>query len=172
MSVFDDFQRMWLMRFPNNSLSNEWEEDVKASLSRHKIKIVELTKELEQEMLYVEYLERLLSDVEKYKNEGGDATAFTKAAQVTTTTSSTTTTTAISGDIDGSEDGKTNTGAVGGGATVTTNDSRNEVCIIKHEWKEEEEEDKYKTMPLINSHNMHITSHIIVLLLLLLFVRA
>lgn len=127
MSVFDDFQRMWLMRFPNNSLSNEWEEDVKASLSRHKIKIVELTKELEQEMLYVEYLERLLSDVEKYKNEGGDATAFTKAAQVTTTS-----TTAISGDIDGNDD-KTNTGAVGGGTTVTTNDSRNEVGIFKHE---------------------------------------
>lgn len=125
MSVFDDFQRMWLMRFPNNSLSNEWEEDVKASLNRHKLKIVELTKELEQEMLYVEYLERLLSDVEKYKSEGGDATAFTKSAfqqqQMTTTTT-------INSESNRSED-KANAGAVGGANLTTTNDVRNEVRI-------------------------------------------
>lgn len=75
MSVFSDFQRMWMMRFPDNSLSSEWEDDVKASLQRHKQKIVDLSKELEQEMLYVEYLERLLSDVEQYRKSGRDPTA-------------------------------------------------------------------------------------------------
>lgn len=72
MSVFSDFQRMWKVRFPDNSLSCEWEDDVKASLRRHKQKIVDLSKELEQEMLYVEYLERLLTDVERYRCSGID----------------------------------------------------------------------------------------------------
>lgn len=120
MSVFDDFQRMWLMRFPNNSLSNEWEEDVKASLNRHKVKIVELTKELEQEMLYVEYLERLLSDVEKYKSDGGDATALTKLAQMTTTTT-------INSETSDRNDDNMGGSAAAGGSVGTTNDSRNEV---------------------------------------------
>lgn len=72
MSVFADFQRMWLKRFPDNSLSSEWEDDVRVSLQRHKQKVVDLSKELEQEMLYVEYLERLLSDVEEFRKSGGD----------------------------------------------------------------------------------------------------
>lgn len=72
MSVFADFQRMWLKRFPDNSLSSEWEDDVRVSLQRHKQKVVDLSKELEQEMLYVEYLERLLSDVEEFRKAGGD----------------------------------------------------------------------------------------------------
>lgn len=60
MSVFDDFQKMWGSRY--GSLSNfvEWDQDVRASLQRHRDKIDELTKELEQERLYCEYLERLL----------------------------------------------------------------------------------------------------------------
>lgn len=87
MSVFSDFQRMWLMRFPDNSLSNEWEQDVKTSLHRHKQKIIDLSKELEQEMLYVDYLERLLADVEKFRNNGGDPTAlFSTNCSVTTKT--------------------------------------------------------------------------------------
>lgn len=72
MSVFADFQRMWLKRFPDNSLSSEWEDDVRVSLQRHKQKVIDLSKELEQEMLYVEYLERLLSDVEEFRKSGGD----------------------------------------------------------------------------------------------------
>lgn len=72
MSVFGDFQRMWMKRFPDNALSNEWENDVRFSLQRHKQKVIDMTKELEQEMLYVEYLERLLSDVEAVRHDGGD----------------------------------------------------------------------------------------------------
>lgn len=80
MSVFSDFQRLWMQRFPQSSLSDAWEQDVRASLERHKQKIVELSKELEQETLYVEYLERLLSDVEKFRETGGDPTALFEAA--------------------------------------------------------------------------------------------
>lgn len=72
MSVFADFRRMWMKRFPENSLSSEWEADVRVSLQRHKQKVEDLSKELEQEMLYVEYLERLLSDVEDFRKAGGD----------------------------------------------------------------------------------------------------
>lgn len=74
MSVFADFQRMWMKRFPDNALSSEWENDVRFSLQRHKQKVIDMTKELEQEMLYVEYLERLLSDVEAFRQGGGDPT--------------------------------------------------------------------------------------------------
>lgn len=80
MSVFSDFQRMWVQRFPQSSLSDAWELDVKASLERHKQKISDLTKELEQETLYVEYLERLLSDVEKFRESGGDPSGMIDAA--------------------------------------------------------------------------------------------
>lgn len=80
MSVFSDFQRMWVQRFPQSSLSDAWEQDVRASLERHKQKITDLTKELEQETLYVEYLERLLSDVEKFRESGGDPSALFDAA--------------------------------------------------------------------------------------------
>lgn len=76
MSVFSDFQRMWMMRFPDNSLSSEWEQDVKSSLHRHKQKISDLSKELEQEMLYVAYLEKLLADVEQFRSNGGDPIAL------------------------------------------------------------------------------------------------
>lgn len=72
MSVFADFQRMWMKRFPDNSLSTEWEDDVRVSLQRHKQRVIDLSKELEQEMLYVEYLERLLSDVAEFRKAGGD----------------------------------------------------------------------------------------------------
>lgn len=80
MSVFSDFQRMWVQRFPQSSLSDAWEQDVRASLQRHKQKMADLSKELEQEQLYVEYLERLLNDVEKHRELGGDpATVFAAA---------------------------------------------------------------------------------------------
>lgn len=85
MSVFGDFQRLWVQRFPQSSLSDAWEQDVRASLQRHKQKIQELTKELEQETLYVEYLERLLSDVEKLREAGGDPTTLFEAATTSST---------------------------------------------------------------------------------------
>lgn len=72
MSVFDEFQRMWMQKFPHSNLSDKWEQDVRASLSRHRLKIVDLTKELEQETQYCEYLERLLLDVEKFRENGSD----------------------------------------------------------------------------------------------------
>ncbi|XP_034473522.1 active breakpoint cluster region-related protein isoform X2 [Drosophila innubila] len=92
MSVFNDFQRLWMQRFPQSSLSDAWEQDVRASLERHKIKIAELSKELEQETLYVEYLERLLSDVEKYRESGGDPTTLFEAATGNPGATTTTTT--------------------------------------------------------------------------------
>lgn len=67
MSVFGDFQRVWLQRFPNSALPAAWEEDVRANLAKHKQKVAVLKEELEKEEFYVEYLERLLSDVEQHK---------------------------------------------------------------------------------------------------------
>ena len=80
MSVFSDFQRMWVQRFPQSSLSDAWEQDVRASLMRHRQKITDLTKELEQEKMYVDYLESLLNDVEKYRDAGGDPTSLFEEA--------------------------------------------------------------------------------------------
>lgn len=91
MSVFSDFQRMWVQRFPQSTLSDAWEQDVRASLHRHKQKIADLTKEIEQEKLYVGYLERLLSDVEQFRESGGDPSAIFDAANPTVTGKSLTT---------------------------------------------------------------------------------
>lgn len=67
MSVFGDFQRVWVQRFPDSALPAAWEEDVRANLAKHKQKVAVLREELEKEEFYVEYLETLLSDVEKHK---------------------------------------------------------------------------------------------------------
>lgn len=67
MSVFGDFQRVWVQRFPESVLPAAWEEDVRANLAKHKQKVAILREELEKEEFYVEYLETLLSDVEKHK---------------------------------------------------------------------------------------------------------
>lgn len=104
MSVFSDFQRLWVStviqhrrsscwdlthetfqqeKFPDSDLSAAWIEDVKLSLQRHREKIVDLTKELEQETLYVEYLERLLSEVERYRDSGSDPAKLFAAATPT-----------------------------------------------------------------------------------------
>lgn len=72
MSVFGDFQRVWLQRFPNSALPAAWEEDVRANLAKHKQKVALLKEELEKEEFYVEYLERLLSDVEQHKKNADD----------------------------------------------------------------------------------------------------
>lgn len=53
------------------------------SLARHREKIVELSKELEQETLYVEYLERLLGEVEKYRDSGPETALIFDAATPT-----------------------------------------------------------------------------------------
>lgn len=67
MSVFGDFQRVWVQRFPDSALPAAWEEDVRANLAKHKQKVAILREELEKEEFYVEYLETLLSDVAKHK---------------------------------------------------------------------------------------------------------
>lgn len=69
MSVFGDFQQVWLQRFPDSPLPGAWEEDVRANLAKHKQKVALLKEELEKEQFYVEYLERLLSDVEQHKKK-------------------------------------------------------------------------------------------------------
>lgn len=75
MSVFGDFQRVWVQRFPESALPAAWEEDVRANLAKHKQKVAILREELEKEEFYVEYLETLLSDVEKHKAIQGSRTA-------------------------------------------------------------------------------------------------
>lgn len=69
MSVFGDFQQVWSQRFPHSSLPAAWEEDVRANLAKHKQKVSLLKEELEKEEFYVEYLERLLRDVEEHKKK-------------------------------------------------------------------------------------------------------
>lgn len=69
MSVFGDFQQVWGQRFPESPLPGAWEEDVRANLAKHKQKVSLLREELEKEEFYVEYLERLLSDVEQHKKK-------------------------------------------------------------------------------------------------------
>lgn len=71
MSVFGDFQQVWFKRFPDSALPAAWEEDVRANLAKHKQKVSLLKEELEKEEFYVEYLERLLSDVEEHKKKIG-----------------------------------------------------------------------------------------------------
>ena len=66
-------------KFPDSDLSAEWIKDVKLSLERHREKIVDLTTELEQEKLYVEYLERLLGEVERSRDSGTTALIFDAA---------------------------------------------------------------------------------------------
>lgn len=72
MSVYGDFQRVWVQRFPESALPAAWEEDVRANLAKHKQKVAILREELEKEEFYVEYLETLLSDVEKHKAASQD----------------------------------------------------------------------------------------------------
>lgn len=69
MSVFGDFQQVWLQRFPQSDLPARWEEDVRANLAKHKQKVKTLKEELEKEEVYVEYLERLISDIEESKKK-------------------------------------------------------------------------------------------------------
>ncbi|XP_071445756.1 active breakpoint cluster region-related protein [Hetaerina americana] len=76
MSVFGDFRRVWVQRFPGSDLPAAWEEDVRANLATHKQKVAVLREELEKEEFYVEYLERLLADVEKHKVDSASDPGF------------------------------------------------------------------------------------------------
>ncbi|KAL0274685.1 UNVERIFIED_CONTAM: hypothetical protein PYX00_002753 [Menopon gallinae] len=76
MSVYGDFHKVWMERFPNSELPTAWEEDVRSNLIKHRQKINSLKEELEKEVFYVEYLEYLLADVEKQKTRAaGDGEA-------------------------------------------------------------------------------------------------
>ncbi|XP_034188467.1 rho GTPase activating protein at 1A isoform X2 [Osmia lignaria lignaria] len=81
MSVFGDFQRVWVQRFPDSALPAAWEEDVRANLVKHKQKVTALREELEKEEFYVEYLERLLADVERHKQLANSNIATTPEKQ-------------------------------------------------------------------------------------------
>ncbi|XP_076160015.1 rho GTPase activating protein at 1A isoform X3 [Ptiloglossa arizonensis] len=81
MSVFGDFQRVWVQRFPDSALPAAWEEDVRANLVKHKQKVTALREELEKEEFYVEYLERLLADVERHKQLANSNTATSPEKQ-------------------------------------------------------------------------------------------
>ncbi|XP_050301687.1 active breakpoint cluster region-related protein-like [Anthonomus grandis grandis] len=81
MSVFGDFQQVWLQRFPDSPLPGAWEEDVRANLAKHKQKVALLKEELEKEQFYVEYLERLLSDVEQHKKKLAKEKAISEETQ-------------------------------------------------------------------------------------------
>lgn len=67
MSVFGGFQEVWSKKYPHSALPAAWEEDIRANLHKHKQKVSTLREELEKEEIYVEYLERLLSDIEENK---------------------------------------------------------------------------------------------------------
>lgn len=83
MSVFGDFQQVWFKRFPDSALPAAWEEDVRANLAKHKQKVSLLREELEKEEFYVEYLERLLSDVEEHKRKIGKEKAEEPKSEIT-----------------------------------------------------------------------------------------
>ncbi|KAJ8883496.1 hypothetical protein PR048_015340 [Dryococelus australis] len=70
MSVFGDFRAVWAQRFPGSELPAAWEQDVRANLSKHRQRAAVLREELDKEQFYVEYLERLLADVERHRDEG------------------------------------------------------------------------------------------------------
>ena len=67
-SIFNEFCQAWGARFPGSDLPTAWEEDVRANLKKHKDKVAFMQEELDKELLYVEYLEKLLSDIEKQKD--------------------------------------------------------------------------------------------------------
>ena len=83
MSVYSDFCQAWVSRFPHSDLPAAWEEDVRANLKKHKAKVAVLKEELEKEEMYVEYLDKLLGDIEAHRklnpicdNGGGDVDAL------------------------------------------------------------------------------------------------
>lgn len=78
MSVFSDFQAAWGSRFPGCELPKAWEDDVRGNLAKHRQKASHLRNELEKEEFYVEYLERLLADVERVVRRGSSTLRLDK----------------------------------------------------------------------------------------------
>ncbi len=68
--VFSDFCEAWVSRFPGSELPAAWEEDVRANLKKHRTKVAILREELEKEEMYVEYLDKLLADIELHRKRG------------------------------------------------------------------------------------------------------
>ena len=67
--VFSDFCQAWVARFPGSELPAAWEEDVRANLKKHKTKVAILREELEKEEMYVEYLNKLLVEIEEHRKK-------------------------------------------------------------------------------------------------------
>ena len=58
-----------MARFPGSELPAAWEEDVRANLKKHKTKVAILREELEKEEMYVEYLNKLLVEIEEHRKK-------------------------------------------------------------------------------------------------------
>ena len=74
MSAISEINKVWIQKFPGSQLPAAWEEDVKTNLSKHKQRVAELQEELEQERVYVQFLESLLEEVEKRKEDPSSGT--------------------------------------------------------------------------------------------------
>ena len=77
-SVFSDFCQAWVSRFPGSELPAAWEEDVRANLKKHKTKVAILREELDKEEMYVEYLDKLLVDIERHRASKANKTEEVK----------------------------------------------------------------------------------------------
>lgn len=69
MSVFGGLQKVWAQKFPHSELPEGCEKDIRANLAKHNQKLEKLKEELNKEEVYIEYLNRLLSDIEENKNK-------------------------------------------------------------------------------------------------------
>ena len=67
--TFQDFCLAWRSRFPHSELPAAWEEDVRANLAKHQARVDSLREELEKEEMYVEYLDKLLADIELHRQQ-------------------------------------------------------------------------------------------------------
>ena len=67
--TFQDFCQAWRSRFPHSELPAAWEEDVRANLAKHQARVDSLREELEKEEMYVEYLDKLLADIELHRQQ-------------------------------------------------------------------------------------------------------
>ena len=82
-SVFSDFCQAWVARFPGSELPAAWEEDVRANLKKHKAKVAVLKEEIEKEEMYVEYLDKLLLDIERHKQGKDQGLLISNSQEVT-----------------------------------------------------------------------------------------
>ena len=67
--TFQDFCQAWRSRFPHSELPAAWEEDVRANLAKHQARVDSLREELEKEEMYVEYLNKLLVEIEEHRKK-------------------------------------------------------------------------------------------------------